>query len=493
MIRKHRLLMYMFLLLPMLVWAQEEFPLFTKDFPPEEFAQRRDKVFDAIGENAVAVIQGAESLAGFVRFRQTNTFYYLSGIESPHAYLLLDGSSRRTSLYLPHRQERRERSEGKVLSVEDAELVAELSGISAVFAPEDLSSALTRIAMAGNIQNIYTPFRPAEGRSGSRDMNTRRITDIASDPWDGRISKEAHFIELLKTRLPQLTVRDLSPVLDQLRLIKSPREIALLRTATRLSGLALMEAMRSVRPGMKEYELDGMAKFIYFRNGANAEAYFSLIASGTNAYFPHYNAGQKTMRDGELLLMDYSPEVGYYTADVTRMMPINGKFNKWQRELYGFYVGCYRAILDNIRPNVQASLVKQEAAAEMERILASSRFSKPIYEKAATAFVERYKASANRGRGSLGHGVGMAVHDVGRSRGILEPGMVFTIEPALRVPEEQIYIRLEDMIAITEDGAELMSDFVPMDIDGIEKLMREEGILQKYPLDKSLTLLMQNQ
>ncbi|HLF83491.1 MAG TPA: aminopeptidase P N-terminal domain-containing protein, partial [Blastocatellia bacterium] len=116
--------------------AQEGFPLVTTDFPPEEFAQRRAGVYGAIGETGLAIVQGAPSPAGYTRFRQSNELYYLCGIESPHAYLLLDGGSRRASLYLPHRNEGRERSEGKLLSAEDADLVKKLSGVDAVFATE---------------------------------------------------------------------------------------------------------------------------------------------------------------------------------------------------------------------------------------------------------------------------------------------------------------------------------------------------------------------
>jgi Xaa-Pro aminopeptidase len=241
-----------------------------------------------------------------------------------------------------------------------------------------------------------------------------------------------------------------------------------------------MEAMRSTEVGLMEHELDGLAKFIFYRNGAQADAYYSLIASGTNAWNAHYHAGADRLEDGELLLMDYAPDVGYYVADVTRQWPVNGRFNDWQRELYGFYLAYYKAILDNIRPgDVQA--IKQDALAEMRRVLEAWEFSKPHYRAAAERFVESYARSAGRPGGSLGHGVGMAVHDVGRSDGVLAPGMVFTIEPQFRVPEEQIYIRLEDMILITEDGAENMSSFVPMDIAGIEAVIAEEGLLQRYP------------
>lgn len=464
------------------LFAQEGFPLFTPDFPPEEFAQRRAGVYGAIGESGIAVVQGAPSPSGYTRFRQSNELYYLCGIESPHAYLLLDGGARRASLYLPHRNEGRERNEGKMLSAEDSDLVKKLSGVDAVFATDLLAEHLTRYARG--TRTLFTPFSPAEGFAMSRDLALRAVADRAADPWDGTPSREGQFVQMVRGRFPQIDVKDLSPMLDNLRLIKSPREIALLRKASRLSGLALMESMRSTVPGIKEYELDAVAKYVYYRNGAQGEAYYSLIASGRNAWYPHYNVGKRTMENGDFLLMDFAPDVGYYMADVTRMWPVNGKFSPWQRELYGFYLGCYQAILKGIRPGVTAQTVKQEAVREMERLVAATKFSKPSYEKAAREFVSSYAESARSPRTTLGHWVGMSTHDVGQDTGPLRAGMVFTIEPAMRVPEEQIYIRLEDMIVITDTKAEIMSDFVPWDIAGIEKLMAGEGMLQRYPRDE---------
>jgi Xaa-Pro aminopeptidase len=469
------------MLAPASAFAQEGFSPFTTDFPPEEFAARRAKVYDAIGEAGLALIQGAPSPAGYTRFRQSNEFYYLCGIELPHAYLLLDGANRRAILFLPHRNEGRERGEGKLLSAEDEDLVKQLSGVDRVFGTDLLTEHLSRYARGARL--LYTPFSPAEGFAMSRDLALRAVADRAADPLDGQPSREGQIVQTLRARFPQIEIKDLSPMLDSLRLIKSAREIALIRKATRLSGLALMEGMRSTAPGQMEYELDAMAKYVYYRNGAQGEAYYSLIASGRNAWYPHYNAGKRKMEDGDFLLMDFAPDVGYYMADVTRMWPVNGKFSPWQRELYGFYLGCYQAILKAIRPGVTAANIKREAAQEMEKILAASKFSKPAYESAARQFVSAYAASAKNSQASLGHWVGMATHDVGQDAGPLRAGMVFTIEPALTVPEEKIYIRLEDMILITDTKAENLSDFVPMDMASIEKLMQEEGILQRYPRD----------
>src|SRR5215203_4518600 len=149
--------------------AAQDIPFFTSDFPPAEFAERRAKIYEALGEN-LALIQGAPSPAGYTRFRQTNEFYYLSGIEVPHAYLLLDGRQRRAYVYLPHRNEARERGEGKVLSAEDGELVKQLSGIEQVFATETLSEHLAVFARSGQEETkIYVPFSPPEGFAVSRD------------------------------------------------------------------------------------------------------------------------------------------------------------------------------------------------------------------------------------------------------------------------------------------------------------------------------------
>ena len=457
----------------------QDVPLFTEDFAPEEFRARRDKVFDAIGPDAIALVQGAPSPVGYVRFRQSNSFFYLSGIETPHAYLLLDGKERKTRLYLLHRNPRRESSEGKLLSAEDDELTRELSGVDAVHGVDLLSEHLARFAWGGRVPTMYAAFKPAEGAATARDLATRAVADVANDPWDGRPSRGAHFLARLRETFPQFKIEDLSSILDQLRLVKSPREIELIRKATRLSGLALMEAMRSSRPGIMEYELDAVAKFIFFKEGAQSDAYYSLIAGGPNAWYPHYHHGKRELKDGELLLMDYAPDVGYYSSDVTRQWPVNGRFNAWQRDLYGFYLAYYKAILESIRPG-DVKVIMNDAADKMDRSLETWPFTKPIYREAAERFVAAYRERASRRPASLGHGVGMAVHDVGVHDGSLVPGMVFTIEPQFRVPEEQIYIRLEDVILITEDGAENLSGFVPMDMDAIEALMKEDGLLQTY-------------
>jgi Xaa-Pro aminopeptidase len=464
----------------------QDVPLFTSDFAPAEFAARRAKVYDAIGRS-VALVQGAPAPSGYTRFRQTNEFYYLCGIEVPNAYLVLDGIQRKGILYLPHRNDRREQGEGKVLSAEDAELVKKLSGIDVVYGSDLLAERLGQYAMRGE-RTLFMPLLPAEGASMSRDLALRGVAETGGDPWVGLASREGRLKALVVERFPALEIKDLTPILDQLRLIKSPREIALIKKATRLAEVAILEGMRSTVPGLYEHELDGMAKFVFYRHGAQGEAYYSLIASGPNAWYPHYNAGKRRMQDGELLLMDFAPDVGYYMSDITRQWPVNGKWSPAQRELYGFYLACYKKILAAIAPGKTAAAVVAEAAAGMDRIVASTKFSKPIYEAAARAFVKEYHESLEN-YPMIGHWVGMATHDVGGPASPYRPGMVLTIEPQFRIPEEQLYIRLEDLIVITETGIEVVSRDLPWEMDAIEKVMAEEGMLQRYPRDAAADAL----
>jgi Xaa-Pro aminopeptidase len=450
---------------------------FTEHFTREEFVSRRARVAQAIGPDGIAVLQGAPSTHSSGLFRQSNEFFYLTGVVVPQAYLMIDGGGW-TTLYLPHSDPGRALTEGDLLTSDDPQTAATVTGVDDVVGLEMLSHDLNNRARAA--RKVYLAFRPAEGMSESRDGAQRRNADAAADPWDGRPSREAHFINLVRTRAPFLEIRDLSPILDDLRAIKSPAELALIDRATRMGGEAILEAMRSTEPGVQESELDAVAQFIFVRNGAQGEAYRAIVASGPTAWNAHHRAAPRAIPDGELVLMDFCPDVGFYRCDVTRMWPANGRFNAWQRELYGFYLGIYEAILHEIKPGITGQAVLQAAVEEMDRILARTRFSKPAYERAGRAFVEQYRRSAERPTAGLGHAVGMSTHDFGSGTGVLTPGLVFTIEPQFRVPEENIYIRLEDMVHITPTGADILSDWLPRDIDRIERIMAEAGLLQTY-------------
>jgi Xaa-Pro aminopeptidase len=448
---------------PALLLGQAPVPYQT-DFPPDEFRARWDAIIKRIGDNAVAIVQGMPKINGFILPRQNNEFYYLCGIETPHAYLVLDGKSRKVTLYLPPRDPRLESAEGKLLSADDAEMVQKLVGVDEVRSSKDMKE--DQLPQLKEAATIYTMFTPGEGSLQSRFELQSANRSIKADYWDGRVSREENLAELLRKRFSKAKVADLTPILDNMRSVKSPREIALIRRASQIAGLGIIEAMKSTKPGVFEYQLEAAARYTFIVNGARLEGYRSIIAGGTaNIWNMHYYRNNCELKDGDLVLMDYAPDYGYYVSDIARMWPVNGKFNPQQRELLQFVLEYRNAILKRIRPRVESKQIMAEAKKAME----------PVFERAARRLVDQ-------GGGVFSHMVGMAVHDDGNyNRGLLMPGQVFSIDPQLRVPQEQLYIRYEDVVVVTEDGVENFTSFLPSELDDIEKLVGKGGIVQNSP------------
>src|SRR5262245_33724087 len=446
-------------------------PVFTGAdiFPNEEFAWRRGRVMDRIGD-AVAVIQGTTERPGEQALRQNNQFFYLTGVVEPRAIVLIDGRAKRTTLFLQPLNERREgRMFGPGLHPGDE--AVKTTGVDAVLAREEFAKAVEAVARDGRV--IYTTFRPEVLGEASSSDPAALARATKADPWDGRSSREEAFIAQLKAASPRSEMKDLDPILDAMRTIKSPREVEIIREATRMAGLGIMAAMRDAGPGMYEYELQASAEYVFKKHGAYGPSYFALIATGANTWYSHYHRNTAKLQDGDLVQFDYAPDYKYYQSDVTRVFPANGTFTPRQRELYTIYLRLYQALMTSIKVHVAPRDIIKEAAAKMSQILASYPFRDERIKAAATALVDRYRVSTSN---SLGHWVGMEVHDVGGPAATLEPGTVFTIEPALQIPEEHIGVRLEDMILITGTGYENLSAFVPIEIDDIERLMREPGL-----------------
>ena len=447
-------------------------PVFTGSeiFPPEEFAARRAKVMEKIGDG-VAILQGTTERPGEQPLRQGNQFFYLTGVVEPRAIVTIDGRTNKTTLYLQPKNERREqRMLGPGLS--PGSEAAAATGIDAVLPRDEFSTAVAGLARDGRA--IFAPFRPEVLGEASSSDPAALWRATKADAWDGRVSREEQFIQKLKTLSPQSTIADLDPIVDALRAIKSPREIAVIREATRITGLGIMEAMRDARPGMKEYELQADAEFVFKKWGAYGPSYFALIATGPNTFYSHYHKNTATLKDGDLVQFDYAPDYKYYQSDVTRVFPANGRFTPRQREFYTIYLRLYRAVMTSIKVHATGQDILKDAVTKMDAIMASFTFTDAKIKDAATAFVENYRRSSANARAGLGHSVGMEVHDVGRP-GAYEPGMIFTIEPAMQILDEHLGLRLEDMILITETGYENLSAFVPVEIEAIEKLMKEPG------------------
>ena len=447
-------------------------PVFRGDeiFPAEEFAARRAALLDRIGEG-VAIVLGTPGPPGEMPFRQNSQFFYLTGVAEPRASVIVDGRTKKTVLYLQPRNERRDTSQYGPALAPDAETIR-LAGVDEARPAADFTGEIA--AMAAARRTIYTPFAAEVLGSQSQGDPSRFWTANKRDPWDGRDSREAAFLEKLKAAAPQAEIRDLDPILNALRAVKSPREIAVIRDATRIAGEGIIAAMRDARPGLHEYELQASAEFVFKKAGAVGPSYFALIATGQNTYYTHYNRNTAVLKDGDLVQFDYAPDFKYYQSDVTRVFPANGRFTPRQREYYEIYLRLYQALLTSIEVHKRPIDVIAAAVTKMDAIMASYRFTDERIKRAAVKFVDGFRA--RRQAGGLGHNVGLEVHDPGGLQAeTLEPGRVFTIEPMMRIEEEHVGIRLEDMILITEKGYENLSAFVPIEVKDIEKLMAARG------------------
>jgi Xaa-Pro aminopeptidase len=432
--------------------------MYQTDFTPDEFRIRRSKLCEAMGSNSIALLQGTPGPKGSDTLYQYKDFYYLCGIEAPRAYLLIEGRNRRTTVFLPHESQVETQSTKPVACVENAELVLVQSGVDAVRGWEDLGQYLDRSSV------IYLPFEDGEIRSVSRHDTRSWTIKQSSDPWDTRLTRSIQFIDTIRRQFPQIEVRNLSPLMDELRLIKSPAEIELLRWAGHLTALGIIEAMRSTQPEVMEYQLDAVMLYHYLSGGAKDRG----------AFYGHYCENNCQLKDGDLVLVDCAPDYHYYTSDIGRMWPVNGTYSDIQKAIYGFVVEYHKVLLDLIRPGRMVNDIHIEAAEKMKAVLSDWRFATALHKEAAQAMFDF--------GGHISHCVGLTVHDGGLhySRP-LEPGMVFSVDPQLRLPEEKLYYRVEDTIVVTEDGIENLTIEAPLELEEVEALMKEEGLLQAFP------------
>ena len=356
-------------------------PPHQTDFPPEEFQARWKVVFDRIGDHAVAIIQGAPKTNGFLVPRQSNEFYYLCGIETPHAYLILDGKDRKATLVLPPRDARLESAEGKVISSSDAELVKKITGVAAVSSTKEMTEEWMRQSdrRPGHI-DLHAVCTGRRQRAEPR--RAARLRTRPSRPTPGTAGHRARPIFRSCSRRDSPARKSATSPRSWMSFasVKSPREIALIRRASQLAGRGLIEAMKSTRPGVFEYQLDAAARYVFLAGGARLEGYRSITAAGTaNIWNMHYYRNTAALEDGDLVLMDFAPECGYYTSDIARMWPINGKFSPVQREILQFVLDYRNAIMKRLRPGVTPRAIRDEAKAAMEEV-----FSGPSSQSRST-------------------------------------------------------------------------------------------------------------
>jgi len=441
--------------------------MYQPDFSVDEFRERRQQVARSIG-NAKALIAGAPVDTSQGPYRQYNDFYYLCGVETPHSYLLIDGATAQTTLFLPGSDLLIRESDEPLLCADDPAHAIETTGVDAVEPREAIERHLAEVS------TLYTFLRDGEGRRGCvRSLRDAR-PPIEADPWADQPCRGEYICQKLETRFPSITLKDLAPIIYDLRMYKSPREIDLLRRAGQLSALGLCEAMRATRPGVMEYQLAALLYYHYLAGGGGDSSYPAIVAGGKNAFHGHYHANASPLQDGDMVLVDCAPDYRYYTSDITRMWPVSGTYTPAQRALYGFVTEYHKTLLAAIRPGRTCDEIEDEAEQIMRERLHEFDFAT---ESHATGPHWMFAFKSH-----LAHSVGLSVHDgLAHKDEPLRPGIVFAVDPQMKIEADRLYLRVEDTGVVTEDGFDVLTKDAPLELDQIEAEMQKPSLLEAFP------------
>jgi Xaa-Pro aminopeptidase len=417
-------------------------------------------------QKSVAIIPGAREVTRsndtHYRFRQDSDFYYLTAFEEPEAIALITPSrEHKYTLFVRPRDPEREIWDGRRAGIEGAKSEY---GADQAFPIEEFPGKLEEI-LDGADRLYY--------RLGVHaDLDELIVHTISRMRALNR--KPIH---------PPATIVDPATIVHEMRTVKSSEEIELMQRAADIAAEAHIEAMKTVQPGMKEYQVEALLEQVFRREGASAPAYTSIVGAGENATVLHYINNDGELRDGDLLLVDAGAEYRGYASDITRTYPINGKFTKAQREIYDLVLEAQMSCVEMVQPGVTHDDLKNHSIEVLTKGMVKLGLLKGEPEQLIQE--EKYKQFYMHG---LGHMLGIDVHDVGqyyfdRKSRALEPGVVMTVEPGLYiapgtegVPEQYlgIGIRIEDDVLCTNNGPVVLTRRVPKDPDEIERLMRKQ-------------------
>ncbi len=438
------------------------------------FADRRDAFMKKMEPNSAALLpckpEYLRNLDVEFEYRQESNFYYLSGYEEPESILLINPSAPKYKfvMFVRKRDPGRETYDGPRSGIDGA--MSMFKADTALLFDDFRTTAYRYLARGGT---IYYNF----------GINPK-IDDMMREMFVERRSGQ------------NFPIVDPSPILAEMRLLKDESDLQMgMRKAVEISVKGHIEAMKSVEPDMNEAELQAVHEFVYRRNGSPRNGYGCIVGSGPNSTILHYGRNNRQMKDGDVVHMDCAAEYGYYSADVTRTVPVKGQFSKEQREIYQIVLDAQKAAMHLVKPG----LIKKAMGDAIDSVLGNGLLK--------LGFIKDKKDFRMFSLHGYSHWIGLEVHDVGNysvngTSRPLETGMCFTIEPGIYVrpdvfekmkkqsysvaeieairkrlePYMNIGIRIEDDILVTEDGFINMSEGAPREIDAIEKLMKQKGV-----------------
>jgi Xaa-Pro aminopeptidase len=404
-----------------------------------EFAMRRANLRKSIPDGVLVLFGAKESDDLHESFFQQTDFYYLTGWEQPGAILIVTpdadvnapgGTVRskapREILFLPQRVISEEKWTGRKLGPDDAD-APEITGVATVMAAERFESELHSLLEI--YPNLYA---------------------LASDAAATALAKLA----------PLRTVTDARPLIARLRMEKSPSEIAEIQKATDVSIAAHRAVWKTIKPGEYEYQAAALMVSTWMNEGCRRSAYAPIVGSGPNSTTLHYSRNNRRMDAGEVTVIDAAAECDNYASDITRTIPVSGKFTARQREIYQIVLGAQRAAIAAVKPGMT---IGRTTPGSLYRIAFDyiNSHGKDLQGQPLGVYF-------NHG---LSHHVGLDVHDASDTSAPLKAGMVITIEPGIYIPEENIGVRIEDVVLVTETGAKVLSGALPTAPDEIERAL----------------------
>ena len=414
-------------------------------YPPGEFAARREKLAAAVQRGLIVMFGATEGTPG-VRFRQDNDFFYLTGNESLNGVLVIDAATKASHLFLPKLTPVQVRYEGgNWLDQSDA---AKAHAFTSIRPISELGEFLGRRRGVSGPETFWTRLSERDDVSSGRvdaaiEAGRRLVNPFAFAP-----NQDAQRIAALRLQFPFYEFRDATPHIDRLRLIKTPREIDILRAGGRISAEAMKRAIQATAPGKYEYELEAEATYWHVKHGMQMAAYPAIVGSGPMGNQWHYEDSGRQMKAGELVVMDYAGSLDQLTTDITRTWPVSGRFTEAQRKAYDCVLETQKAIIAAIKPGVTRDTV--------------AKIAQDIYKR----------HGFDPGSAYVGHYVGLSVHDVGDWNAPFEAGMVMAIEPIIDLPDQQLHVRVEDTILVTPTGAEILTPGLPKEVDELLALIR---------------------
>jgi Xaa-Pro aminopeptidase len=407
---------------PFLVLALAGSALMAAGITPQEYQHRRGELRKSL--DGVMVLFGAEEPDDLhTGFFQESNFLYLSGWREPGAVMLV---TRQTEiLFLPARDPQMELYTGPKLDANDPQ-APKHTGFERVMPKSALESAFLKVL-----------------------EDSTRVYTITADVRGQKLKSMAAFHDHA----------DPVQAIARLRMVKSADEIELIAKSTDATVAAHRTGWKKTHPGAWEYQIAADMTNVYFERGCERNAYFPIVASGPNSVILHYAANRRRLEPGDTVVADVGAECSDYATDVTRTTPAGGKFTARQRELYEIVLGAQNAALAAIKPGVRL------------------RAEGPSLHQIAYDYINSHGHDLHGqplGKyfvHGVGHYVGLDVHDPGDPAAPLEPGMVITIEPGIYIPEENIGIRIEDIVVVTKDGCKVLSAALPRELEAIEKLV----------------------